>query len=47
MIVGAIRYFACIDDALSESTYASGLVDDVRVLNHVIEELKREDLFIK
>lgn len=47
MIVGAIRYFASVDDALSETTYASGLDDDVRVLNHVIEELKREDLFIK
>lgn len=47
MIVGAIRYFASIDDALSETTYASGLDDDIRVLNHVIEEVKREDLFIR
>jgi len=46
MIVGAIRYFASVEDSLSETTYASGLDDDVRVLNHVIEDLKRDDLLI-
>ncbi|MCB0328840.1 MAG: hypothetical protein KDD70_04230 [Bdellovibrionales bacterium] len=47
MIVGAVRYFASTDDPMSETSFASGLDDDVRVLNHVAEELGRDDLYLE
>jgi hypothetical protein len=46
LIIGAVRYFASTDDAVSETAFASGLDDDVRVLNHVCEILGREDLYL-
>lgn len=35
--VGALRYFADSEDGLSELGFASGLHDDVRVMNYVLE----------
>ena len=46
LIVGAVRYFASTDDAISETAFASGLDDDARVMNHVLEQVGREDLII-
>lgn len=46
LIVGAIRYFAHGEDALSEDHFASGFNDDARVLNFVLEELGIENYFI-
>ena len=46
LIVGAIRYFAHGEDALSEEDFASGFHDDARVVNYVMEELGIEDYFI-
>jgi hypothetical protein len=43
LVVGAIRYFAIIDDPLPDTTFASGMEDDVRVMNHVLERLGMED----
>lgn len=42
-VIGAIRYFLNTNDALPISDFASGLSDDVRVMNHVLEEAKIED----
>lgn len=39
LVVGAIRYFIIEDDAVPDSTPIVGFDDDVRVLNHVLEEL--------
>lgn len=47
LAVGAIRYFALSKDAVSEEHFASGFDDDVKVLNHVLEELGIEDQFIE
>ena len=46
LIVGAIRYFAHEEDALSEEHFASGFNDDARVMNFVMDELGIEDYFI-
>ncbi|MCI5066029.1 hypothetical protein MRY87_09920 [bacterium] len=47
LIVGAVRYFASTDDAVSETAFASGLDDDVQVVNHVVEELGRDELLLR
>ena len=46
LIVGAIRYFACGEDAFSEETFASGFNDDAKVVNYVLEELGLETGYI-
>jgi uncharacterized membrane protein YkvA (DUF1232 family) len=46
LIIGAVRYFIVIDDALPDTLYASGLDDDARVINFVLEELGIEDRYI-
>lgn len=47
LVIGAIRYFAVSDDALVDTRFASGFHDDVRVMNHVLEQLKIHDRYIK
>lgn len=47
LIVGALRYFAIADDPLSEEIFVSGFLDDIQVVNHVLEELEIEGMFIK
>lgn len=47
LIIGALRYFAISDDELSDEVFCTGLDDDARVFNHVIEELGIEDQFIE
>lgn len=46
LIVGAVRYFAIGEDAVSENGFASGLDDDAKVVNHVLEEIGIHDRFI-
>jgi hypothetical protein len=46
LIVGAVKYFAVQEDPFASATFASGLVDDAKVLNHVLEELGIEDKYI-
>ena len=43
LIVGAVRYFAVADDPFDDETFSSGLFDDVRVVNYVLEELGFQD----
>jgi hypothetical protein len=46
-IMGAVKYFAIAEDALSETDFATGFDDDARVMNHVLEELGLEDMYIE
>lgn len=46
LIVGALRYFLATQDALPATTFASGLDDDIAVINHVLEELGVEGQFV-
>ena len=47
LIVGAVRYFAVADDPFDDSTFASGLFDDKKVMNHVLERLGIEDRYLE
>ena len=47
LIVGAIRYFAIADDPFSEDDFASGFIDDVKIMNYVLEELEIVGKFIE
>jgi len=47
LIVGAIRYFIIEEDAVPDSTPLVGFDDDIQVLNHVLEELGLEHLFVQ
>lgn len=44
LILGAVRYFAVSEDSLSEQVFVTGFTDDIKVMNHVLEEIGREDL---
>lgn len=46
LIVGAIRYFAITEDAVDEEMFASGLDDDAKIVNYVLEELGIEDQYL-
>ncbi len=47
LAIGAIRYFVITDDALPDEGFASGLDDDVAVMNYVLEQLGVEGMFIR
>lgn len=47
MIIGAVRYFVVDDDPFSDDTFASGFDDDAQVINHVLEHLGIEGMFIE
>jgi len=47
LVVGAVRYFATLEDAFATGTFASGLVDDAKVMNYVLEEIGIEGQFIE
>ena len=44
--LGAIRYFLIATDPVPDGVFASGFDDDVKVMNHVLEELGLLDLCI-
>ena len=46
LIIGALRYFAIVDDTLPDDTFLSGLDDDAKVFNYVLEALGIEDSYI-
>lgn len=39
LVIGALRYFVADEEGLSDTHFASGFDDDVRVMNYVLEEL--------
>lgn len=43
LVVGAYRYFCEDDDPVDDSAFASGLIDDAKVINHVLEETGFEE----
>ena len=47
LIVGAVRYFVGGRDAISDEVFASGFTDDAKVINHVLESLGIEDLYLR
>lgn len=47
LIVGALRYNALSEDALSEKSFAAGYYDDTKVLNHVMEAVGISGKFIR
>jgi hypothetical protein len=47
LIVGAVRYFAVADDPFPDTVFATGLDDDAKVVNYVLEHLGIEDRFIE
>ncbi len=47
LIVGGIRYFIAEDDALNDLVFYTGLDDDAKILNYVLEELGIEDMYIR
>ena len=47
LIIGAVRYFAVADDPFDDSVFSSGLFDDAKVMNHVLEKLGIEDRYIE
>jgi len=46
LIVGAVRYFAIVDDGYSAASFATGLHDDAKVINYVLEEIGVVDRYI-
>jgi uncharacterized membrane protein YkvA (DUF1232 family) len=46
LVIGAVRYFVEDNDPLPDTGFASGLVDDAQVMNHVLERLGIEGHFI-
>ncbi len=47
LVIAAVRYFAISEDSMDEEAFASGFIDDGRVLNHVLEELGLSNLIIE
>lgn len=46
LIIGALRYFAIVADTLPDDKFSSGLDDDAKVFNYVLETLGIEDCYI-
>ncbi|MCO6430335.1 MAG: hypothetical protein J5J00_05690 [Deltaproteobacteria bacterium] len=44
LIIGAVRYFAVLDDSVPDDGFATGFIDDIQVMNHVLEEIGREEM---
>lgn len=47
MVVGAVRYFVVEEDPFSDDVFASGFDDDARVVNHVLEQLGIDGMYIE
>lgn len=47
LVIGAIRYFAIIEDPLPDSGFSTGLYDDAMVMNYVLEELGEDTMYIE
>lgn len=46
LVIGAIRYFIATDDPVSDAVFASGLRDDVQVMNYVLQQVGVNGHFI-
>lgn len=46
LVTGGVCYFAVSDDPLSEEIFASGYDDDAKIINHVLEEIGIDDMYI-
>jgi len=46
LIIGAVRYFVAESDPIEDEAFASGFLDDVQVMNHVLEKLGLEELIL-
>lgn len=47
LVAGAVRYFVVEDDPFSDDVFASGFDDDARVVNHVLELLGIDGMYIE
>ena len=47
LIIGVVYYFALDEDPTPDSHFATGLDDDVHVMNYVLEELEIEGMDIE
>ena len=47
LVVGALRYSIVEEDAISDAVFAAGLLDDVKVINHVLERVGVEGYYIR
>jgi uncharacterized membrane protein YkvA (DUF1232 family) len=47
LVAGAVRYFVIDDDPLSDEIFATGFDDDAMVVNHVLEQLGIDGMFIE
>lgn len=46
LVVGGVRYFISDGDGVADFEFASGLIDDAQVINHVLEEVDIGGKFI-
>jgi len=46
LIIGAVCYFAVEKDPFSDSSFASGMDDDAKVMNYVLQQIGVEDRYI-
>ncbi|MDZ4786118.1 MAG: hypothetical protein SGJ02_08585 [bacterium] len=46
LTIAAVKYFLSDGDGISDFDFASGLLDDAQVINHVLESVDIENLFI-
>lgn len=47
MVAGAVRYFAIAEDSFDETVFACGFIDDLKIMNHVLEELDLSDWYLE
>lgn len=47
LVVGAVRYFVVEEDPFSDDVFASGFDDDAQVINHVLELLGIDGMYIE
>ena len=47
LVIGAVRYFVLEEDPFSDDIFASGFDDDARVVNHVLEQLGIDGMYIE
>ncbi len=47
LVIGAVRYFVVDEDPFSDDVFASGFDDDAHIVNHVLEQLGIEGMFIE
>jgi len=46
LVIAGVKYFISDGDGVDDFKFASGLVDDAQVINHVLEELDITDRYI-